>query len=105
MNPETFTLGALFKMGLHNFEESISEIVTAAVKEMSIEKGLKEVADVWDNEKFRRVFKQQLFSYFCEKFAPKKSFQVTKTNLKTGSEYIPLLQGHIRPWFYFGFSR
>ena len=44
-------------MGLHNFEESISEIVTAAVKEMSIEKGLKEVADVWDNEKFRRVFK------------------------------------------------
>ena len=58
MNPETFTLGALFKMGLHNFEESISEIVTAAVKEMSIEKGLKEVADVWDNEKFRRVFKK-----------------------------------------------
>lgn len=57
MNPETFTLGALFKMGLHNFDETISEIVTAAVKEMSIEKGLKEVADVWDNEKFRRVFK------------------------------------------------
>ena len=61
MNPETFTLGALFKMGLHNFEESISEIVTAAVKEMSIEKGLKEVADVWDNEKFRRVFKKAVF--------------------------------------------
>ena len=61
MNPETFTLGALFKMGLHNFDESISEIVTAAVKEMSIEKGLKEVADVWDNEKFRRVFKKHFF--------------------------------------------
>ena len=61
MNPETFTLGALFKMGLHNFDESISEIVTAAVKEMSIEKGLKEVADVWDNEKFRRVFKNSVF--------------------------------------------
>ena len=74
MNPETFTLGALFKMGLHNFEESISEIVTAAVKEMSIEKGLKEVADVWDNEKFRRVFKKQLFSYFCEKFFSLKKF-------------------------------
>ena len=25
MNPETFTLGALFQMGLHNFEETISE--------------------------------------------------------------------------------
>ena len=32
MNPETFTLGALFQMGLHNYEETISEIVTAAVK-------------------------------------------------------------------------
>ena len=64
MNPETFTLGALFKMGLHNFDESISEIVTAAVKEMSIEKGLKEVADVWDNEKFRRVFKKYCFHTF-----------------------------------------
>ena len=74
MNPETFTLGALFKMGLHNFEESISEIVTAAVKEMSIEKGLKEVADVWDNEKFRRVFKKQLFSYFCKNFFSLKKF-------------------------------
>ena len=72
MNPETFTLGALFKMGLHNFEESISEIVTAAVKEMSIEKGLKEVADVWDNEKFRRVFKNSCFHTFVKIFFVKK---------------------------------
>merc|ERR1719402_1951629 len=37
MNPESFTLGALFAMGLHNYEEVIGEIVTAAVKELSIE--------------------------------------------------------------------
>jgi len=52
MNPETFTLGALFDMGLHNFVDSINEIVTAATKELSIEKGLKEVSEVWDNIKF-----------------------------------------------------
>ena len=59
MNPESFTLGALFAMGLHNYEDAIAEIVTAAVKELSIEKGLKEVTDVWDTEKFtiQRYFK------------------------------------------------
>lgn len=59
MNPETFTLGALFAMGLNNYEDTIQEIVTAAVKELSIEKGLKEVTDVWDAEKFtvQRYFK------------------------------------------------
>ena len=59
MNPDSFTLGALFAMGLNNYEEIVNEIVTAAVKELSIEKGLKEVTDVWDTEKFtvQRYFK------------------------------------------------
>ena len=39
-------------MGLHNYVDSINEIVTAATKELSIEKGLKEVSEVWDNIKF-----------------------------------------------------
>jgi len=43
MNPDTFTLENLFSMQLHNFSETIAEIVTAAVKELNIEKGLKEV--------------------------------------------------------------
>ena len=44
MNPDTFTLENLFTMELHNFAETIAEIVTAASKELSIEKGLKEVS-------------------------------------------------------------
>jgi len=44
MNPDTFTLENLFSMELHNFAETIAEIVTAASKELSIEKGLKEVS-------------------------------------------------------------
>ena len=38
MNPETFTLQNVFAMELHRFQETIAEIVTAATKELSIEK-------------------------------------------------------------------
>ena len=48
MNPDTFTLENLFSMELHNFAETIAEIVTAASKELSIERGLKEVYAVTD---------------------------------------------------------
>lgn len=44
MNPDTFTLENLFAMELHNFSDTIGEIVTSAVKELSIEKGLKEAS-------------------------------------------------------------
>ena len=52
MNPETFTLENLFAMELHNFADVISEIVTSATKELSIEKGLVEVTDTWSAMKF-----------------------------------------------------
>ena len=38
MNPETFTLENVFAMEQHRYHESIAEIVTAATKELSIEK-------------------------------------------------------------------
>ncbi|XP_033627732.1 dynein heavy chain 10, axonemal-like [Asterias rubens] len=52
MNPDTFTLENLFAMELHNYKDVIGDIVTSASKELSIEKGIKEVSDVWDNMKF-----------------------------------------------------
>jgi dynein heavy chain len=52
MNPKTFTLENLFAMELHNFAEPISDIVTSANKELSIEKGLQEVVDIWNVTKF-----------------------------------------------------
>ena len=52
MNPETFTLQNLFAMELHNFAEVISDIVTSAMKELSIEKGLQEVNDTWQSMRF-----------------------------------------------------
>ncbi|PIK48528.1 putative dynein heavy chain 10, axonemal isoform X3 [Apostichopus japonicus] len=55
MNPDTFTLENLFAMELHNYKDVIADIVTSASKELSIEKGIKEVTDVWEGMKFNVV--------------------------------------------------
>ncbi|KAF7665535.1 hypothetical protein LDENG_00140280 [Lucifuga dentata] len=52
MNPKTFTLENMFAMELHKYGNVIGNIVTSAVKELSIEKGMKEVVDTWENMKF-----------------------------------------------------
>ncbi|KAJ3134855.1 Dynein heavy chain 10, axonemal [Physocladia obscura] len=52
MNPETFTLEKLFSMHLNEHSESIGEIVNGAMKELSIENGLKEVETTWKNTRF-----------------------------------------------------
>ncbi|XP_036382121.1 dynein heavy chain 10, axonemal [Megalops cyprinoides] len=59
MNPETFTLENMFAMELHKYGNVIGDIVTSAVKELSIEKGVKEVVDTWENMRFsvQRYFK------------------------------------------------
>lgn len=52
LNPDTFTLENMFAMELHRFTEIIQEIVGSAVKELSIEKGITEVAETWGAMKF-----------------------------------------------------
>jgi len=52
LNPDTFTLENMFAMELHRFTEIIQDIVGSAVKELSIEKGITEVAETWGNMKF-----------------------------------------------------
>uniref|UniRef100_A0A8C2AJS1 Dynein heavy chain 10, axonemal-like n=1 Tax=Cyprinus carpio TaxID=7962 RepID=A0A8C2AJS1_CYPCA len=52
MNPNTFTLENMFSMELHKYGNVISEIVTSAVKELGIEKGVKEVEATWETMKF-----------------------------------------------------
>ncbi|CAL8251349.1 unnamed protein product [Boreogadus saida] len=59
MNPETFTLQHMFSIELHKYGGVIGDMVTAAVKELSIEKGVKEVVETWEMMKFSvlRYFK------------------------------------------------
>uniref|UniRef100_A0A7N8Y270 Dynein axonemal heavy chain 10 n=1 Tax=Mastacembelus armatus TaxID=205130 RepID=A0A7N8Y270_9TELE len=52
MNPESFTLENMFSMELHKHANVIGDIVTSAVKELSIEKGVKEVVNTWENMTF-----------------------------------------------------
>ena len=46
MDPETFTLANLFAMELSNYSDVISDIVGGAIKELGIETGVKDVAEV-----------------------------------------------------------
>ncbi|KAL2092820.1 hypothetical protein ACEWY4_012618 [Coilia grayii] len=59
MNPDTFTLENMFAMELHKYGSVIGDIVTSAVKELSIEKGVKDVVEMWESIKFtvQRYFK------------------------------------------------
>ncbi|XP_042277329.1 dynein axonemal heavy chain 10 isoform X2 [Thunnus maccoyii] len=52
MNPDTFTLENMFAMELHKYANVIGDIVTSAVKELSIEKGVREVVETWESMKF-----------------------------------------------------
>uniref|UniRef100_A0A8C5K168 Dynein, axonemal, heavy chain 10 n=1 Tax=Jaculus jaculus TaxID=51337 RepID=A0A8C5K168_JACJA len=52
---ETFTLENMFAMELHKHTEVLSEIVMAAVKEVAIERAVKEILDTWENMKFTVV--------------------------------------------------
>ncbi|XP_037090995.1 dynein heavy chain 10, axonemal-like [Pollicipes pollicipes] len=52
MDPETFTLANLFAMELSNYSDVIAEIVGGAIKELGIEKGVKDIADLWDGMRF-----------------------------------------------------
>ena len=52
LNPETFTLQNMFAMELHRFIDIIADITASASKELSIEKGINEVAETWNNIKF-----------------------------------------------------
>ena len=52
LNPETFTLENMFAMELHRFHDIIADITASAAKELSVEKGINEVAETWNNMKF-----------------------------------------------------
>ena len=52
LNPDSFTLENMFAMELHRFHDIIADITASASKELSIEKGINEVAETWGNMKF-----------------------------------------------------
>ncbi|GAB1598225.1 dynein axonemal heavy chain 10 isoform X2 [Argonauta hians] len=55
MDPNTFTLEKVFAMELHLYHDCIQQIVGCAVKEMAIEKGVKDVEEMWSKMQFTVV--------------------------------------------------
>lgn len=47
MSAESFTLGHMFAMELHRYQDIAEEIINTAIKELQIEKGVKDVIDTW----------------------------------------------------------
>ncbi|XP_049816413.1 dynein axonemal heavy chain 10 [Schistocerca nitens] len=52
MAADRFTLENMFAMELHKYQDIAEEIINNAVKELSIEKGVREVSEVWSSLNF-----------------------------------------------------
>ncbi|KAJ3336288.1 Dynein heavy chain 10, axonemal, partial [Gonapodya sp. JEL0774] len=52
MNPDHFTLEKLFAMNLHQYKDQLGEVVNGAMKELSIENGLRDIETNWRTMKF-----------------------------------------------------
>ncbi|PNF33091.1 Dynein heavy chain 10, axonemal [Cryptotermes secundus] len=52
MSADRFTLESMFAMQLHRYRDIAEEIVANALKELEIEKGVKEISEVWSAMKF-----------------------------------------------------
>jgi dynein heavy chain, axonemal len=52
MAPQRFTLNNMFAMELHKYQEIVEEIVLNAIKELAIERGVRDIAQQWETIKF-----------------------------------------------------
>jgi len=55
MSPQRFTLDNMFAMELHKHQEIVEEIVMNAIKELAIERSVREIAELWESIKFTVV--------------------------------------------------
>ncbi|KAL1383973.1 hypothetical protein pipiens_013086, partial [Culex pipiens pipiens] len=55
MAPDLFTLDNMFAMELHKYQDIAEEIINNAIKELSIERGVQEVADIWAQMAFNII--------------------------------------------------
>lgn len=52
MHPDRFTLDNMFAMELHRYQEIVETIINNAIKEIQIERGFKEIAEIWETMEF-----------------------------------------------------
>lgn len=52
MSADRFTLDNMFAMELHRYQDIAEDIINNAIKELSIEKGVKDITEVWTKMEF-----------------------------------------------------
>lgn len=52
MSADRFTLDNMFAMELHKYQDIAEEIINNAIKELSIERGVREISEVWEKMEF-----------------------------------------------------
>ncbi|KAG5320172.1 DYH10 protein, partial [Pseudoatta argentina] len=55
MDPDRFTLENMFAMELGKYQDIAQDVVMYAVKELAIERGIKELTDIWKSMEFNMV--------------------------------------------------
>ncbi|ETN61879.1 dynein heavy chain 10, axonemal [Anopheles darlingi] len=55
MSPDRFTLENMFAMELHKYQEIAEEIINNAIRELSIERSVQEIADIWQRMSFNMI--------------------------------------------------
>ena len=81
------TLEDLLNLKLHKYEEEVKNIVDKAVKEMAMEKALKEITNTWKSLEFEKEFHKRGNIYI----------------LKVSDETIEILEDHQVFYYYFFF--
>ncbi|XP_028292993.1 dynein heavy chain 10, axonemal [Gouania willdenowi] len=104
INTGTFTLENMFAMELQNYAEIISDIVSSAVKELSIEKGLKDVEETWENMQFsirpyaKGTQKRGSILGAVEEILVNVDNDVMKLQSMAGSRFVGPFLGKIQQW-------
>ena len=63
---DTTTLEDLLKLQLHKYEEEVKNIVAKSVKEMAMEKVLKELYDIWSTLEFGKELHERTKLYILK---------------------------------------
>ncbi|KAM3867513.1 dynein axonemal heavy chain 10 [Diretmus argenteus] len=103
MNPDSFTLENMFDMELQKYDNVIGDIVTSAVKELGIEKGVKEVVETWENITFsvqRYKGTQERGSVLCSVDEILQNLDDNALNLQSmaGSRFVGPFLDIIQQW-------
>ncbi|XP_076235061.1 dynein beta chain, ciliary [Calliopsis andreniformis] len=98
---DSTTLEDLLKLELHKYEEEVKNIVTKSVKEMAMEKVLKELHDTWSSLEFgKEVHERTKLNILTIDEETIETLEDNQVQLQTmlGSKFVGYFLGEILDW-------